>query len=74
MKDLRTLIKELSPENRKLLMYAFEEQIPQYVSVGNGIIVGVYLQENPLIKIIESAGAWSKGELSGEVHADSLQK
>ena len=61
---IKDLLAELAIEDRRLLMYAFNNEQSHFIEVGDGIL-GVYIQGIPGIEIIEQAGEWSYGKRNG---------
>jgi len=63
---MRDRLNALTIEQQRQLQYAFEQQFAQYVDVGDKKFVGVNVQHIAHLKILESAGAWSYGEIKGK--------
>ena len=64
---LRDIINGLEPEQKRQLMYAFEHQFAQHVTLPGGKFVGVNVTSKHL-EITESAGQWSYGRIKGETN------
>ena len=61
--NLRDRINALRPEEREMLLYAFEQESTQIVKLPDNFFIGVNVQPSDKIRIIESSGVWSYGEL-----------
>lgn len=60
--SIRDIINALSLEDRKGLMYAFEEGISSYIEYKEGLFVGVNIKDEKL-SIEKQEGQWSKGTI-----------
>lgn len=65
MKSLRQLLDGISPKDRALLQYAFENGKTQIVMVEDSQqFLGVNIPKgNPIYEISQEAGSWSSGTL-----------
>jgi hypothetical protein len=53
----------LDTKDRRQLMYAFNEEIAQYVELGDGYFLGVHVEPLQNLETIDQAGAWSYGRI-----------
>ena len=67
---IKDIIDKLEPEQKRQLMYAFEHQFAQYVSLPNNKFVGVNISPLKHLEIEESAGVWAYGEVKGTENAE----
>ena len=64
---IKQKLKELTDEQRKQLMYAFENEFSQHVKLPDGKFLGVHLTgTSDDLLITETAGLWSFGILRKE--------
>ena len=63
MKMIRKIYGQLPEEDRKLLIYALEHEISQLIRLDGNKFIGVNVQVNSLVKVLESDGNWSYGEI-----------
>jgi hypothetical protein len=63
---IRQILDELPEQKRRLLMYAFEHDLGQYVQLDGGKFVGVNIQNIRNLQITESAGKWAVGIVKGK--------
>ena len=55
---------KITESQRRQLMYAFNEEIPQHVVLEDGVhFLGVHCEGISTLEIIETAGAWSYGRI-----------
>ena len=57
------LIKDLKPDQKKLLNYAFENELSEIIMLSETHFLGVNAHRIPKVQIIESKGAWSYGTI-----------
>lgn len=62
---IKETLDRLKPEERRLLMYAFENEFAQYVSLPGNKFLGVNAHSIKHLKIEETAGKWSFGTIKG---------
>ena len=62
---IKQLLDSIAEPDRRRLMYAFEHDITQYAVIGRRY-VGVNIRGVKGLKITETVGAWSCGELAEE--------
>jgi len=60
---IKELLRLLQPEQKKQLMYAFENEVTQYVKLPGNKFLGVNVGHLSCLVILESAGVWAYGEL-----------
>jgi len=60
---IKIILENLSKENYDQLMCAFENEYTQFVELRDKRFIGVNIKPNPKLKILETAGTWSYGEL-----------
>lgn len=60
---IKLILDSLHPEQRKLIFYAFEHDMSQYIKLDNNRFIGVNITHLPFLKIEESAGVWAIGEI-----------
>jgi len=58
---LREVLNNLSPSDREQLMYAFEQELAQFVVLADGHFIGVHLTPLKNLTVLETAGVWSYG-------------
>lgn len=65
MKTIKSTLLSLTPDKQALLMYAFDNNLSQYVEFEANKFIGVNIKKNnfPNFKIEEQAGDWSKGAI-----------
>ncbi len=61
--SLKSKLDNLTIEQRRKLMHAFEMHITQHVKLSNNHFVGVNIS-TPSFKILEQAGVWSYGQIN----------
>lgn len=61
MVSIRSVLDTLDPKDRALLMYAFENGIPQVVKYNKNQFIGVNVAPSTNLSITQSAGLWSVG-------------
>lgn len=61
--SLKSKLDNLTTEQRRRLMHAFEIHIVQYVKLPDNYFVGVNISI-PGFKIIEQTGVWSYGQIN----------
>lgn len=62
---IKDIIDRLEPEQKRQLMYAFEHQFAQYVSLPENKFVGVNVSPLKHLEIEKSAGVWAYGTVKG---------
>lgn len=63
---IRAVLDQLTQTERRLLNYAFEHQLGQYVELPHGRYIGVHLEGMRHLEPQEQAGAWSYGIVKGK--------
>lgn len=63
MSLINNQIEKLTPQEKKAIIYAFENQQPYYVKLEDNRFVGVHITSEPNLIIEEVVGAWSLGRL-----------
>jgi hypothetical protein len=61
---IREILNSLNPEDRKRLMYSFEESLSAFVEYQEGYFMGVNVVPSDTMIIIKQEGQWSKGTVS----------
>jgi hypothetical protein len=56
---IKEIIDKLAEEDRRRLMYAFENEIPQSVKLVDGTFLGVHQALGEDSRIIQKAGYWT---------------
>jgi hypothetical protein len=62
---LKTLIDNLNTIDKRTLEYAADNNIAQFVKVGDGKFIGVYAERVPHLVAEQTAGVWSYGTIKG---------
>lgn len=60
---IRELLDKLPSEDRKMLMYAFENLMTKFVVLEDNVFIGVNVSHLPNLKIEEEAGYWACGKV-----------
>ncbi len=60
---IKELLNRLQPFERRQLMYAFDQEIAQYIELDGGIFVGVHVEPLKHLVIEEQAGVWACGKV-----------
>ena len=60
---IKEILKSLTPEQRKQLLYAFENNIPQYICIDGNRFIGVNVDHINHLIINQTEGVWSIGYL-----------
>lgn len=60
---IKQLLEQLLPAQRKQLMYAFEQEIAQYIELDGGIFVGVHVAFLTNLIVEEESGVWACGRI-----------
>lgn len=60
---LKQALDMLPPEKKAVLMFAFEQQIPQYVELSDGKYLGVKADVFPNLSPETTLGDWSFGAI-----------
>lgn len=58
---IKDILNDLDDKERRLLMYAFENDLAQYIDLGDGKYVGVNTSQIKHLEPIEVAGLWAYG-------------
>lgn len=53
----------LSAKDRRQLMYAFNEELAQYIELDDGHFLGVHVEPLRNLEILDQAGAWFYGRI-----------
>lgn len=64
MHSIKEALKSLTVDKRSLLDYAFENGLSEYVIIANKWFIGVNVEGNPNLIVIETKGLWSFGEVN----------
>lgn len=66
---LKDILDSLPDSDRATLMYAFEQELPQYVKIpgSQNRYVGVYVKSIPNLHREKEIGAWSTGTILKEI-------
>jgi len=65
---IREVLDNLIEKDRRVLLYAFESDLPAHIETSKGRFVGVNIDpKNKRFKILEQTGVWSIGELTNEM-------
>jgi hypothetical protein len=67
MISISAILKTLKPNERRILDYAHEHGISQYVEFSPGRFVGVDAERISYLAIERSTGRWSTGSIKGRV-------
>ena len=62
---IKEVIDKLRPDERRLLMYAFEQEFSQYIRLPGNTFVGVNTQSIKNLEVLETAGKWTYGRVKG---------
>lgn len=62
MSSVKDIFDTLSEQERKQLLYAFEHQLSQYISLDDGTFIGVHCDHIKHLDVQHQNGAWSVGE------------
>jgi len=66
MKNIRDMHAALPEKDKAMLAYAFEHSLSKYVSIpSTPFVLGVNLEHDKHLKIVQSAGVWSVAEYKG---------
>jgi len=60
---IKVILDQLTDEERRQLMYAFEHEFSQYIKLPLGKFIGVNVAPIVHLKIKESAGKWAYGDI-----------
>ena len=60
---LKEVLDNLAPDLKRRLMYAFENELTQYIELDNLDFIGVNVGHLKHLQISESAGLWSYGKV-----------
>ena len=66
---IKEILDKLKDSERRRLLYAFENNMSQYIEVGSYEFVGVNVEQCLHLRIVESSGLWSYGFIKGEQDA-----
>ena len=58
---IKQILDSLKDNERRRLMYAFENEFAQHVELDGGKFIGVHMSPLKNLEILESAGVWSYG-------------
>ena len=61
--SLKSKLDNLTSEQRRRLMHAFEMHISQFIELPNNHFIGVNISM-PSFKIVEQTGVWSYGQIN----------
>lgn len=63
---LRIALEELKPEDKSALVSALNQGNSHLVKLADNRFVGVHLVASKSLKVVESQGAWSYGEINDQ--------
>lgn len=63
MKSIKDLITALTPDRRKEIMLAFNEERSMTLDLEDGTFLGVHVYVTPQIEVIQQAGFWIQGKV-----------
>lgn len=58
---IKEILDKLGVEDRRRLIYAFDNHITQHIELSNKKFVGVNVESIPYLKIEQKIGAWASG-------------
>lgn len=61
MTTIKDTLDNLSPEQKRQLMYAFEHMLSQYISLPDGKFIGVHVDKIKNLHVTQKAGVWAIG-------------
>lgn len=64
MTTIKEILDTLNDEDRRLLMFAFQHELGQIVSLGDGKFVGVNVDRIQHLSIEQRAGVWASGVIN----------
>ena len=64
MATFKEILDSLDSDKRKLLFYAFENEMCQYVEYGESKFIGVNIKNQSHLKPTETVGVWSMGDVT----------
>lgn len=62
---IKEVLEHLKPEEKRLLMYAFENEFSQHVTLKDNKFIGVNVHNIKHLQIEEQAGKWAYGTVKG---------
>lgn len=62
---VKDILDNLDPKAKQLLMYAFEHEFSQYITLPGNTFIGVNVDPIKHLEIQSKAGAWSIGKVKG---------
>ena len=62
---IKETLNTLSEKERRLLMYAFEHDLGQHVTISGNRFIGVNVEHTKSLSVEESAGVWAIGRVKG---------
>lgn len=60
---IKAMLAILTTEQRRQLMYAFEEEFSQFIELADNKFIGVNITEASNLEVTEEAGVWSYGRI-----------
>lgn len=60
---IKKVLQQLNHADREQLMYAFEQEMAQYVVLDGDIFIGVNVEPLQNLEILETSGVWSYGRI-----------
>ena len=60
---IKEVLASLSAKDRRQLMYAFNQEIAQYIPLPDEYFIGVHVDPLVNLEILTRAGAWAYGRL-----------
>lgn len=62
---IKETLSSLSDKEQRLLMYAFEHGLGQYVTINGNRFIGVHVEHIRNLEVEEAAGVWAIGKVKG---------
>jgi hypothetical protein len=70
---IKEILDSLKDEDRRLLMYAFQHELGQFVRLDDGRYVGVNVKSFKQLRMEMETGVWSYGVILDEDHSVRAQ-
>lgn len=67
MSRIKQVMEKLTEEEKKQLLYAFEQELPQYIKLPRNKFIGVNVDTIENLKVTGRAGSWAIGYLKKPV-------
>lgn len=62
---IKEILDKLKPDQKRLLMYAFENEFSQYITLPDNKFIGVNAHNIKHLQVEEQAGKWAYGSVKG---------